>query len=249
MLACLKWNLPPSHLSQSPPITVSLSEGTVDSNLVGTEVTRSGARLTPERWRRAWSSFFGFGRASVHCCTGSTGGFRQMEWSPGPKPEPAQPLDSDFVRQLKAKMAAEGWNQTELAAHARVDRGSLNKWLRGQQQCRIEAEVLRQLGLPPLESAESLDSDFVWPSSTPRCSPEQAAAPPAPRSACRADRASVPARRCQCLPAYLPPELKLLCALSPSCPLLLSTAVRSAAHRAGRPLNRLNRIVTSIDRL
>ena len=44
-----------------------------------------------------------------------------MEWSPGPKPEPAQPLDSDFMRQLKAKMAAEGWNQAELAAHVGVD--------------------------------------------------------------------------------------------------------------------------------
>jgi hypothetical protein len=145
MLACLKWNLPPSHLSQSPPITVSLSEGTVDSNLVGTKVTRSGAGLTPERWRRARSSFFGFGRAFAHCCTGSTGSFRQMERSPGPKPEP---LDSDFVRQLKAKMAAEGWNQTELAAHAATT-------VPAQPQC-VETQV------PGSESTASVNESACY---------------------------------------------------------------------------------------
>jgi transcriptional regulator with XRE-family HTH domain len=89
-----------------------------------------------------------------------------MEWSPGLEPEP---LDSDFVRQLKAKMAAEGWNQTELAAAAGVSPGRPSQWLRGQGHCRNEAEVLRRLGLlpsesasaQPLESAQPLDSDFV----------------------------------------------------------------------------------------
>ena len=46
---------------------------------------------------------------------------------------------SDFVRQLRATMLEKGWKQKHLAAHLRVNQGTVSTWLRGGV-CKDEAE-------------------------------------------------------------------------------------------------------------